>query len=241
MTNHAMTNIALVIFDCDGVLVDSETIASDVFAQHLRAIGLPYTAADCLQQFTGLSLASCRQRIEQAHEMTLPPHFFDGLQHDTFARFQHALQPIAGVETALDWLDAQRVPYCVASSGSLEKMQFTLGHTGLLPRFQQHLFNTQQHLFNTQQRLFSAQQVSRGKPAPDLFLHAARSLQHHPTQCLVVEDSRPGIEAGLAAGMHVCAFRHPQPVPDTVPLADMAELPALIAQRLLLHPRSAAH
>lgn len=229
-----MTAAMLVIFDCDGVLVDSETIASDVFAQHLRTIGLPYTAADCLQQFTGLSLASCRQRIEQAHEITLPTHFFDDLQHDTFARFQHALQPIAGVEIALDWLDAQRIPYCVASSGSPEKMQFTLSHTGLLPRFQQ-------HPFNAQQRLFSAQQVSRGKPAPDLFLHAARSLQYHPAQCLVVEDSRPGIEAGLAAGMQVCAFRHPQPIPDTVPLADMAELPALMTQLSLLSPRSVAH
>ncbi len=216
----------LVIFDCDGVLVDSESIACAVLSQHLCAMGLPYTPAACLQQFTGLSLSSCRTQIEHTHGVTLSPDFFDALQQDTFARFQHELQAIPNVTTALDWLDTQQIPYCVASSGSLEKMRFTLKHTGLLARLEP--------------QLFSAQQVRHGKPAPDLFLYAAQCMQRAPTRCWVIEDSRPGIEAGLAAGMQVCAFCHPHAVPGTVSLRDMAELPTLIERQLALsHCRDA--
>jgi HAD superfamily hydrolase (TIGR01509 family) len=208
----------LVIFDCDGVLVNSEPIASQAFADHLQTHGLPYTAEDCRLKFTGLSLESCQQLLIEQHALQLPTGFFDQLQADTFERFSKTLQVIPGITQVLDWLDSTDIPYCVASSGSPDKMRFTLGHTGLLSRFEN--------------RLFSAISVKRGKPAPDLFLHAAHSLQFAPEHCLVVEDSVPGIAAGIAAGMRVYAFQPTEPIAGTVTFRDMSELPPAIASSL---------
>jgi HAD superfamily hydrolase (TIGR01509 family) len=211
----------LIIFDCDGVLVDSEHIASAVFAEHLGTIGLDYSAADCRQRFTGLSLDSCRQRILDDHDRCLPDDFFLQMQSDTYARFAQSLEPVNGIHAVLDFLDARSWLYCVASSGSHEKMHITLSHTGLLPR-----------LAN---RLYSASEVARGKPAPDLFLHAATSEGFAADQCVVIEDSMPGVQAALSAGMRVCAFGqhvHAGQMADTVVFADMAELPAILLAML---------
>lgn len=208
----------LVIFDCDGVLVDSEPIASSVFAEHLLNIGLDYSAADCRQLFTGLSLSSCERHITDTHGIVLPGNFFARMQEETYARFAQSLQPVDGVCAVLDFLDEAGWRYCVASSGSHEKMRMTLSHTGLLPR-----------LAN---RLYSASEVAQGKPAPDLFLHAARAESYAAVDCIVIEDSAPGMQAALAAGMRVCAFGDSAltgQTKATVAFTDMSELPAILS------------
>ncbi len=207
---------SLVIFDCDGVLVDSEIIASTVFAEHLRAAGFPYTAMRCREQFTGLSLASCRQLIEAGHGRQLPQDFFEHLQSETFARFAKSLQPVAGVVEVIEYIKRLSWEVCVASSGSHDKMALTLGKTGLQSFFAG--------------RIFSASDVQRGKPAPDLFLHAAASLGFAPEDCIVIEDALPGVEAALAAGMRVCAFGTvPDGYPDAQVFTAMSELPSVLA------------
>lgn len=183
---------SLVIFDCDGVLVDSEIIASTVFSEHLVSAGFSYTKQQCLARFTGLSLASCKALIERESAAPLPENFFLQLQTETFARFSGELEPVQGVVDVLGFLREQQWPCCVASSGSHDKMALTLGKTGLHQYFGG--------------RVFSASEVQRGKPAPDLFLHAARVQGYHPAHCIVIEDSSHGVTAALAAGMQVCAF-----------------------------------
>lgn len=203
----------LVIFDCDGILVDSETLASRVFSEQLERIGLTYSAAECEAEFRGLSLASCQQRIEHKHQLSLPDNFFHNLQRATFERFSTSLQPVPGVIDVLDHLDNLGWSYCVASSGDYEKMHFTLGHTGILERFRD--------------KLFSAVDVKKGKPEPDLFLHAARLMGYHNHQCIVIEDSSPGVQAAIAAGMRVCAYGTHLDVPS-VQFDDMRQLPAIL-------------
>ena len=212
--NTRSNRAPLVIFDCDGVLVDSEPIASQCFSEHLQGLGLPYSPDDCRQLFTGLSLASCQRWLETQHPIQLPTDFFQRLQESTFRRFAMDLQPIPGIIDTLDYLDDSGIRYCVASSGDPGKMEFTLGHTGLLSRFSG--------------KLFSATHVARGKPAPDLFLHAADAMSANPTACLVIEDSGPGIQAALAAGMRVVGFQWQGTPAATVQMADMAELPGII-------------
>jgi len=179
----------LVIFDCDGVLVDSEPLANRVLAEELERIGLPLGYAAVCEQFVGLSLARCVEIVEERLGRAVPPGFLERLQRRTFEVFREGLEPVRGVARALERV---RVPVCVASSGELDKMRFTLGLTGLLPRFEG--------------RMFSAAQVARGKPWPDLFLLAARTLDTPPERCVVVEDSVPGVRAGVTAGMRVLGY-----------------------------------
>lgn len=206
----------LVIFDCDGVLVDSEAIASAVLAEHLATAGFPYTQQDCRERFTGLSLSTCQQLIETENGKLLAPNFFVRLQQETFARFTAYLQPVAGIMEVLEFLREMQWDFCVASSGSHDKMAHTLGITGLQRYFVSNIF--------------SASEVACGKPAPDLFLHAASQLDVAPHHCIVVEDSVPGVNAALAAGMQVCAFGAVHTGCDnTQVFTDMAELPAIIS------------
>ena len=211
----------LVIFDCDGVLVDSETIASEVFAAHLSAAGFPCTPQDCRERFTGLSLASCRQLIEKESGRSLPPDFFEHLQWETFARFAESLQPVAGIFDVLHCLQEWQWDFCVASSGSHDKMAMTLKATGLHSYFAG--------------RIFSASEVAAGKPAPDLFLYAGARMGFAASQCIVVEDSLPGVRAAQAASMPVCAFgaHHAADArlcgsADAQAFTCMSELPAIL-------------
>jgi len=182
-----------VIFDCDGVLVDTELLANRCFAAALNRIGLPWSVEDTMRRLVGRSMKSCVAIIESETGRPLPADFLSRLQIDTFASFRTApVQPVAGIIGVLDWLEEKRIAYCVASSGEIEKMRLTLGLTGLLPRFEG--------------RLFSASMVARGKPFPDLFLHAARGIGIEPENCTVIEDAVPGVEAGVAAGMRVFAY-----------------------------------
>jgi HAD superfamily hydrolase (TIGR01509 family) len=182
-----------VIFDCDGVLVDTEVLANRCFAAALNRVGLDWSVAETMRRLVGRSMSACVAIVETELGEPLPCDFLTRLQQETFDAFRAApVQPVAGVVAALDWLEAQPIPYCVASSGEIEKMRLTLGLTGLLPRFEF--------------RMFSASMVSRGKPFPDLFLHAAQGIGAQAAECTVIEDAVPGVEAGIAAGMRVLAY-----------------------------------
>jgi len=196
----------LVIFDCDGVLVDSEPIANASFSAALAAQGLDWSIEETMRRLLGRSLKSCVEIVEAELGRKLPDDFLEKMQAVTYGRFRDApLQPIDGVKDAVLALQAAGVETCVASSGAPEKMRFTLGLTGLWDLFGG--------------RIFSSSQVPRGKPFPDLFLHAALSLDVQPFDCVVIEDSVPGVQAGRSAGMRVLAYAG-------APYADRAGLAA---------------
>jgi HAD superfamily hydrolase (TIGR01509 family) len=212
----------LVIFDCDGVLVDTEPASNRCFAAALNAIGLDWTADQTIARLVGRSMKSCIEIIERELGRTVPDDFVVRLQERTFDSFRRdGIAATAGIGTALDALDAARIPFCVASSGEIEKMRLTLGLSGLLRRFERHLF--------------SATMVARGKPFPDLFLHAAAGMGFAPADCTVVEDAVPGVTAARTAQMRALAYAA-APHADRAGLAeaggqlfdDMAQLPALL-------------
>lgn len=203
-----------VIFDCDGVLVDSEPISNRVLAEALTGIGLPMTAEESTATFMGRSWASLVEIVEGRLGRAVPADLRARYLDRIFAAFERELQPVPGIAAALDRI---ALPWCVASSSSHEKMRFTLGHTGLLERFEG--------------RLFSATEVTQGKPAPDLFLHAAARMGWAPEQCAVVEDSAAGVQAALAAGMTALAYAartDPALLAGARVFTRMAELPALL-------------
>lgn len=186
MTRHSPS---LVIFDCDGVLIDSEVIACRVDAECLTEIGIPTTAAFIQEHFIGVSSRTMFEQLEKTHGRTLPGDFPEMLQRRLHAAFDRELEPIAGVA---DLLPAIGIKVCVASSSHPERLRHTLGLTGLWPHFAPHVFSTTM--------------VRNGKPAPDLFLHAAERMGALPRDCVVIEDSTAGVTAGVAAGMHVFGF-----------------------------------
>ena len=182
----------LVIFDCDGVLVDSEPIAHRLLVRALDEAGLSGAREHDYAAFLGGKLTQIRSAIEQRFSRTLPADWVERIYEQQFAAFRRELEKIDGVDTVLDALDAASVPYCVGSNGPPEKMEVTLGLTGLAPRFTG--------------RVFSADHVGVPKPAPDLYLHCADRMRAHPARCAVIEDSPRGATAGVAAGMTVYGF-----------------------------------
>jgi HAD superfamily hydrolase (TIGR01509 family) len=179
----------LVIFDCDGVLIDSELIACQVDAACLTEIGWPHTVEDILDRYVGRSAAAMLVDIEARSGRRLPDDFGDMLRRGLAASFETDLIAIPGVENVLDRL---RCRVCVASSSAPERLRHSLSLVGLYDRFEPDIF--------------SAAEVRRGKPAPDLFLYAAGRMGVAPSRCLVIEDSLAGVEAGRAAGMTVFGF-----------------------------------
>jgi len=178
----------LLIFDCDGVLVDSEVLSCRIDAEFLTEIGVPYTAEEIARQFLGVSLKTMISRIESERDCKLPDDFSEKLNRTLFARFETDLKPIEGVRDAILSLP---FPRCVASSSIPERIALSLRVTGLADLFD---------------NIFSSTQVARGKPAPDLFLHAASRMNTLPEECLVIEDSIAGVQAARAAGMRVIGF-----------------------------------
>jgi HAD superfamily hydrolase (TIGR01509 family) len=179
----------LVIFDCDGVLVDSELITNRIFAQMLGEIGLRMTLDEVLERFVGHSMPQCWEIIAGMLGHPLPQRFIDDYGVRTAHALRTELQIVPGVEGVINSL---AVPYCVASSGTHEKMHITLGATGLLPRFSG--------------RIFSVTDVARSKPFPDVYLHAAARMGYTPAACAVIEDTPTGVRAGVAAGMTVFGY-----------------------------------
>ncbi|MGY5808589.1 HAD family hydrolase [Rhizobium sp. LEGMi198b] len=179
----------LVIFDCDGVLVDSEPLSVSVLLQAMRDVGVDMSEEDIYRRFLGKSLATLVDTLETEFDVFIDQDFLDRIRNDLYERFRNELKPIGGIA---ETLDALTVPRCVASSSQIERIRLSLGVTGLLERLEPNIF--------------SASMVKRGKPAPDLFLYAAKQMQVAPQDCIVIEDSPAGITAARAAGMTVFAF-----------------------------------
>ena len=173
----------LVIFDCDGVLVDSEVLSADALIALLAPLGIAIDRAHVRRHFTGRSFPTVAASLRARTGAALPADFEDRYRATLLSRFDTDLRPMPGIVDALDRIDGRR---CVATSSSPARVARALAVTGLAQRFGAHVF--------------TASEVARGKPFPDLFLHAARTMGAAPARTLVVEDSGPGIAAGLAAG-----------------------------------------
>ena len=216
--------IDLVIFDCDGVLVDSEVISCGAHAEVLSRHGYPITAKEVLDRFLGRSTRQANLEIEAELGRKLPANYHTELQEELFRSFEADLAAVAHIHDALDRIACA---VCVASSGSQQRMRVSLGRTALYDRFAPNIF--------------SASQVENGKPAPDLFLLAAGRMKVSPQNCLVIEDSVAGIAAARAAGMRVFGFYGGSHCRDGYGKAlreagadltfdDMRELPALVGR-----------
>jgi HAD superfamily hydrolase (TIGR01509 family) len=216
-------NFDLVIFDCDGVLVDSELISCRAHAQTLSRHGYAITEQKVLERFLGVSDREARLTIETETGRLLPDDFEAQVKAATLQFYAGDLRAIANVGEAIAAID---LPKCVASSGTPEKIRHGLTCAGLYDVLAPHIF--------------SATQVKRGKPAPDLFLFAAEQMQASPARCVVIEDSVPGVSGARAAGMSVLGFHggsHCRPghgdklreAGAATIFDDMRHLPALIA------------
>lgn len=179
----------MVIFDCNGVLVDSERIASTVLAEGFTSLGLRVKPETLARRFHGRRTADIFDSVEAASGRKLPPGFTVRVAEETLRRFRLSLRPIAHAARALTWI---RGPKAVASSSSFDRIRTSLEIAGLDGFFSQ--------------RLFSASTVTKGKPAPDVYLHAASRLEVDPRDCIVVEDSPAGVTAAAAAGMTPIGF-----------------------------------
>jgi len=218
------SSIELVIFDCDGVLVDSEPLSVRVLLQMLADAGVTLGAEEAYEAFLGRSLASVCEILERGHGVAVSDAALARMRRDLNAAISRELQPIPGIRQTLARLDK---PVCVASSSQVERIRLSLEVTGLTSFFHD--------------RVFSATMVAHGKPAPDLFLFAARQMHTAPQDCIVIEDSPAGISAALEAGMRVLAFAggsharsaaHRDKLKALQPhglFDDMHDLPALLA------------
>ncbi|WP_438292399.1 HAD family hydrolase [Streptomyces sp. HUAS TT7] len=183
----------LIIFDNDGVLVDSEPISNTILSGYLTELGHPTSYEESLRDYMGAAVHRVHDVIQERTGQVLPADFDETLHARIFAAFERELQPVAGVTDVLGKLVADGVAYCVASSGTHERIRVGHRRTGLDEWFED-------------EWVFSSEDVGRGKPAPDLFLHAAERMGVAPERCVVVEDSRLGVQAARAAGMDVYGF-----------------------------------
>jgi len=191
------SRIAAVIFDADGTLVDSEELGLEVLAAHARSVGVPL--GDEIAALRGMSMASNLRLFAERLGRDLPADFEQQARARMAEAFRRHLLPMPGAREVVERL---AVPFCVATNGPRHKVELTLGITGLLEPFRE--------------RIFSAYEVGSFKPAPGLFLAAAAALGAAPHECAVVEDSEPGMVAGLAAGMRVFAVRCDRPLAPAV-------------------------
>jgi HAD superfamily hydrolase (TIGR01509 family) len=208
----------LVIFDCDGVLVDSELITNTVFVRMLNELGLSLSLEDMFDQVVGRSMPQCLALVTGLLGRPVPDGFVEEFQRRSAAALKSELKAVTDIETVLAALD---VPFCVASSGTHEKMQTTLGVTGLLWQFAG--------------KMYSVTEVARSKPHPDVFLHAASQQGVAPAACAVIEDTPTGVRAGVAAGMTVFGYCALTPRPSLITAGAhhtferMRDLPGLLA------------
>ncbi|CAN5865347.1 HAD family phosphatase [soil metagenome] len=208
------------MWDCDGVLVDTERLVTRLEAQWITALGWPLTQADVVERFMGRSEATMTAEIERALGHELPAGWYADLRGASHELFRAELTAVDGVVDVLDALEVAGVATCVASSSGHDRLALVLSITGLAARFDG--------------RVHSAEDVDRGKPHPDLFLHAARVQGVAPTDCVVIEDSEPGVRGGVAAGMRVLGFGGGLAPTGSLRSAgaeifeEMAELPALL-------------
>lgn len=209
---------ALVIFDCDGVLVDSEPIFLRVLHRHLIKAGARLTHAECCAEFIGKSKGDVETYL-LSQALPIPADWPDAFYAEATTELERDCLAIEGIEDVLQALTGAGIPICVASNGLRDKIEITLSCTGLLPFFEG--------------RIHSAYEVGRSKPAPDVFLHAAETHGAAPEHCLVVEDSPSGVEAAQAAGMACFAYTAASALPPgrlygAQPFTAMAQLPGLL-------------
>jgi HAD superfamily hydrolase (TIGR01509 family) len=209
-----------IIFDCDGTLVDSEALSNEVLVESVAKHGLILSADEAIETFRGGKMAECVAALETRLGRALPPQFVPDLRQRTADAFRTRLRPVSGALELVEWLSALSQPICVASSGPMEKIELSLSLTGLLRFFKG--------------RIFSSYDVGTWKPHPGLFLHAATAMGVAPRDCAVVEDSLPGIRAGVAAEMTVFAFQ-PQIVDLRIPaevtvIKDLSELKGFLVK-----------
>jgi HAD superfamily hydrolase (TIGR01509 family) len=215
----------LVIFDCDGVLVDSEPLSMRVLLETIAEAGAVIDVAQGYESFLGISLASVTEILRTDYSVDIGPDALDRMRERLYALFRQELRSIPGIA---ETLAAMPVPFCVASSSQLERIRLSLDVTGLRSFFGDHVF--------------SASMVAHGKPAPDLFLHAAREMRVEPDRCIVIEDSQAGVDAAKRAQMRVFAFTggsHAQSsvhrsliesLEPTLVFEQMADLPRLMRE-----------
>ena len=188
-----MRDLQLVIFDCDGVLVDSEVISNEVLARALSAEGLPTTLVEARRNYQGLLLSEVVSGAEAKLGRPLPENWLANYERDRTEAFRRDLRPVPGAAEAVRNVVGAGIAVCVASQGKLEKTRLSLELTGLRELF-------------PNRTLFSAQDVPRGKPYPDLFLHAASTMGVQPSSCAVVEDTASGVIAAVSAGMRALGY-----------------------------------
>jgi HAD superfamily hydrolase (TIGR01509 family) len=217
-----MTARGLVIFDCDGVLVDSMGIDMRELTRAIESIDGTMTAAEVEHAFHGVALADIQRGVEAHLGRPVPAGWMERFLADRAAAFEHELQPVDGARETIDGVRAAGWEACIASGGSLQKMELTLRVAGLRDAV-------------PADRIFSAYGVARPKPAPDLFLHAATVCGFLPDACVVVEDSVPGVTAGRAAGMRTFGYSGGDSAVagrlaalGAEPLSAMPDLPALL-------------
>jgi HAD superfamily hydrolase (TIGR01509 family) len=210
----------LVIFDCDGVLVDSEPISTHVLAEALTAAGVPTTPDQAYERYRGTALSDIARDAERRTGSPLPDGFWESFDGARARAFERSLRPITGAADTVAAVKAAGVDVCVASQGRRSKTELTLGLTGL-------------RLLFADAALFSAYDVPRGKPFPDLFLHAASVMGAPSDHCVVVEDTTIGVRAAVAAGMRAIALTDgadagPMRELGATPITALAELPPLL-------------
>jgi HAD superfamily hydrolase (TIGR01509 family) len=215
-----VAEVKLVIFDCDGVLVDSESISNSVLARLLTAEGLPTTLAEARRDYQGLLLSDVVSSAQLRLPRRLPDDWLETYERERTEAFRRELQPVQGAAEVVELLSAAGIGVCVASQGKLEKTRLSLELTGL------------SHLFGAE-AVFSAEEVARGKPHPHLFLHAAAVMGASPHECVVVEDTPSGVIAAVCAGMRVFGYigdsdRSALIRAGAQELSSLRELPALI-------------
>ena len=215
--------IGLIIFDCDGVLVNSEPLAMRILLETIAEAGAVIDAGEAQEAFLGKSLASVCELLRRERGIDIDAAALERMRERLYETFRQELRPVSGVTEVLGEVGR---PFCIASSSQLERIDLALEVTGLAPFFNGNVF--------------SAAMVKRGKPAPDLFLHAAREMQVAPADCIVVEDSPAGISSALSAGMKVFGFTggdhaqsaaHRQRLEALGPrlvFSDMRQLPGLV-------------
>lgn len=207
-----------IIFDCDGVLVDSELITAKVLVTMANNLGLRIDLDFIVQEFLGKSLNDIMRHLDILTNGHLPSNFESEYRRITFEAFNNQLEPIEGIHSVLENL---KVPFCVASSGPLKKIRNNLTVTGLIDAFQD--------------RMFSCYEIQRWKPNPDIFLHAAKNMGYKPNECAVIEDSAVGVQAALAGGFDVfmyCKNGHSHQIgaQEVVIFEDMSELGTLLSR-----------
>ena len=194
-----MKTVKCIIFDCDGILVDSETIANQVLLSMSASFGLKMTMTEATKKFNGRRLKRIFEIIEELTNKKLPDSFETEFRKQTFEAFKTDLKPVQGVQ---EFIEKLTIPYCVASSGPTEKIILNLTTTGLLHKFEN--------------KIFSSYEINSWKPDPEIFLHACKQMGFKKEECIVIEDSAAGVIAGVTGGFKVFALANENNAQDLI-------------------------